>query len=311
MGALPPWPPAGPIRNMQALPLRRQTLFSSATVTIDHIVCTPLDEACGPLQAPAQDLLVLPLSGLFARHDGPRRHFIANANHALMMRRGRPYRLSFPGRVGDTALSIAFHQPQQSALFEAGAPAGGAPSFESADLPAQALLPPAVMLGRSLLARRLLATPRVMPGATSRGASTTTALQVEEESLALLDAAVHASRVGDRYRRRATTFARHRRQVEAVKEALAQAPGHAWNLAELARHAHASRFHLARVFRAEVGIPIHQYLLRCRLGASLPAVLAAGADLTPIALASGFSSHSHFSSRFRHFFGTAPSRLRG
>ncbi len=268
-------------------PIQRRTVFESATLTIRHIECRPQHDVCGTLQAPEQDLLVLPLTGLFARHDGPRRHFIANANHAVLMRCGRPYRLSFPGAVGDTALSMTFHQV--------------AP-FAAAGHDAQALLSPRAMLARSLYAHRLLAAPSSQPAPS--------ALEIEEGGIALLDAAVCASQAGERYRRRAVTHQRHGRQVEAVKQALAQEPGRDWNLTDLARQVHASRFHLARLFRAEVGVPIHQYLLRCRLAASLPAVLQTGADLTPIALEHGFSSHSHFSSSFRSLFGMAPSRLR-
>ncbi len=275
---------------METDPIQRRTVFESASLTIRHIVCRPRDEACGDLQAPEQDVLVLPLTGLFARHDGPRRHFIANANHAVLMRRQQPYRLSFPGAVGDTALSFAFHPPAGQGLPAA------------AGLADQALLPPRAMLARSLLARRLLAAPQA--------GSAPSPLAIEEGSMALLDAAIGASQAGERYRRRSATHQRHRRQVEAVKQALAQEPARDWNLAELARQVHASRFHLARLFRAEVGVPIHQYLLRCRLAAALPAVLQSGADLTPIALEHGFSSHSHFSSRFRSLFGMAPSRLR-
>ena len=56
-------------------------------------------------------------------------------------------------------------------------------------------------------------------------------------------------------------------------------------------------------------MPVHQYLIRTRLGKALAAMRADEADLTDIALATGFANHSHFTSSFRSFFGITPSRL--
>jgi AraC-like DNA-binding protein len=35
-----------------------------------------------------------------------------------------------------------------------------------------------------------------------------------------------------------------------------------------------------------------------------------GGDITAIALEAGFASHSHFTARFKRFFGSTPSALR-
>jgi AraC family transcriptional regulator len=63
------------------------------------------------------------------------------------------------------------------------------------------------------------------------------------------------------------------------------------------------------VFRETAGIPIYNYVLQERLAATLDAVLDDG-DLTSIALDAGFASHSHFTARFRIFFGCTPVALR-
>ena len=55
---------------------------------------------------------------------------------------------------------------------------------------------------------------------------------------------------------------------------------------------------------------MYSYVLRSRLASTLDAVLDAGADLSAIALQSGFASHSHFTARFRGLFGLTPSELR-
>ena len=103
--------------------------------------------------------------------------------------------------------------------------------------------------------------------------------------------------------------ARRERAVERVKEAIACAPSDHWSLAGLANIASLSPFHLCRVFRQIVGTSIYDYLLRERLTRTLDAVLDGG-DLTMVALDAGFTSHSHFTDRFRRLFGCTPTVLR-
>ena len=95
-----------------------------------------------------------------------------------------------------------------------------------------------------------------------------------------------------------------------MKEAVALAPAHKWNVARLAEVANMSPFHLCHVFRETVGTSIYDYVLHERLAHTLDAVLDCGDDLTAIALDAGFSSHSHFTARFRSFFGCTPAALR-
>jgi AraC family transcriptional regulator len=64
------------------------------------------------------------------------------------------------------------------------------------------------------------------------------------------------------------------------------------------------------VFRETVGTSIYDYVLHERLAHTLDAVLDCGDDLTTIALDAGFASHSHFTARFRSFFGYTPVALR-
>ena len=64
------------------------------------------------------------------------------------------------------------------------------------------------------------------------------------------------------------------------------------------------------MFRDTVGTSIYDYVLHERLAHTLDAVLDCGDDLTAIALDAGFASHSHFTARFRSFFGCTPAALR-
>lgn len=87
-------------------------------------------------------------------------------------------------------------------------------------------------------------------------------------------------------------------------------PERKWTLGELADLACVSPYHLAHIFREEVGESVYRYVLRSRLAKALNAVLDADTDLTAIALETGFASHSHFTVRFRALFGLAPIELR-
>ena len=100
------------------------------------------------------------------------------------------------------------------------------------------------------------------------------------------------------------------RAVERVKEAVAVAPAGAWSIARLGSIANLSAFHLCHVFHELVGTSIYDYVVRERLAQALNAVLDSGDDLTTIALDAGFASHSHFTARFRRFFGCTPTALR-
>jgi AraC-like DNA-binding protein len=103
---------------------------------------------------------------------------------------------------------------------------------------------------------------------------------------------------------------RRRRALERVKEAIAIAPADKWNLSRLAKIANMSNYHFSHVFREMVGTSAYDYVLHERLAHALDAVLERGADLTTIALDAGFASHSHFTARFRSFFGCTPAALR-
>ncbi|AGC43135.1 AraC family transcriptional regulator [Myxococcus stipitatus DSM 14675] len=77
----------------------------------------------------------------------------------------------------------------------------------------------------------------------------------------------------------------------------------------LAESAKTSPFHASRVFRAVTGETLHTHLTRLRLRAALFELEHAAGRITDVALAMGFSSHSHFTHAFRREFGCPPSVL--
>ena len=65
------------------------------------------------------------------------------------------------------------------------------------------------------------------------------------------------------------------------------------------------------MFREQTGLTLHGYRTELRIRASLALISAGGLDLAEVALAVGFSGHSHFSTAFRRRVGVPPSSLRG
>jgi AraC family transcriptional regulator len=276
----------------------RRTLFESELLRVGHVVARPSSSECGEIERQVLNILVLPLAGVFAKHDGPRRHVIATPNHAVFIAAGSPYRISYPAGIGDQCLTLWF---SSAALARALPQALSRDGFDSSAFASQALLAPAAMLARSLLWRQL-----------SRGEWDP--LEVEELSIGLVASALHAARKDRHGRSRNRTRGRsdrRLRQVECVKEAISLHPERKWTIGKLAELACVSPYHLAHVFRVEMGVSVYQYVLRSRLAKALDAVLEFDTDLTAIAFETGFASHSHFTARFRALFGLTPVQLRG
>jgi AraC-like DNA-binding protein len=80
-------------------------------------------------------------------------------------------------------------------------------------------------------------------------------------------------------------------------------------LAELARTVGLSTFHAARLFTRETGLAPHAWRNQLRIARALPA-LRAGASVTDVAAASGFTDQSHFTRHFKRAFGVPPGRWR-
>lgn len=83
------------------------------------------------------------------------------------------------------------------------------------------------------------------------------------------------------------------------------------SVAEVARAAHLSEFHLHRVFHAAVGESVGRFVTRQRLErAALSLAYELDQSITDVALSSGYSSSSNFSKAFAAYFGCSPTRVR-
>jgi AraC family transcriptional regulator len=265
----------------------RRTLFESETLQIGVFAARPTSDACGDVERQDSNVVVLPVSGVFSRHDAPGRHVIGTPSHAVLVAADTPYRISFPGAIGDRALTLRFGHAVAPHRIDCH---GGA------ETPSHGLLPAGAMMLRNLLWTRL-------------ENAEADAFEAEALSLDLLDISLRSMRIGGAPVRRSAQV-RRMRAVSRVKEVVALAPADGWTVAKLAKIANLSPFHLCHVFRATAGTSIYDYVVQERLARALDAVLDSGDDLTAIALDLGFSSHSHFTARFRRFFGCTPTAFR-
>ena len=282
---------------------RIDPLFHGKVARITDITCTCPRSPCGQEQKVADYELVFVRAGVFVKHHGgtQQRQIAAQPAHVLFLNRGETFRTSHPTSRGDVCTVIAFDPATVREIGTEYAP--HAALARLGPFPAShALLSPDVVLRMQRLRLALRTGQRVHAPAV-----------VEAEAIALLRMVLRSawaehSHWATRVRRRATD--RQRQVVETVKEALARAPSAATSLGDLATYTGVSAFYLARTFRREAGLPIHQYLLRLRLGTALERMSDPTLRLSAIALDAGFSSPSHFTSAFRKTFGVAPTEWR-
>jgi len=273
--------------EIKALEISRRTLFESATLQIGLFEARPTSDACSDVERQDLNAIALPISGLFAKHDAPGRHVIGTPSHAVFFAADTPYRIGFPGAIGDRAITLRFGEELAPEQFARG---------DGEGLTSNGLLPARAMMLCNLLWARL-------------ERAEADEFEAEALGLELLNMALKSVRTGNPALR-PSARARRTRALERVKEAVALAPSRKWNVARLAKVANLSPFHLCHVFRDSVGTSIYDYVLQERLAHTLDAVLDCGDDLTAIALDAGFASHSHFTARFRSFFGCTPGALR-
>jgi AraC family transcriptional regulator len=265
----------------------RRTLFESDTLNIGQVETHPVSDACGDVEWQSSNAVVLPVGGVFSKHDAPGRHVIGTPSHAVFVAADTPYRIGFPGGIGDRAIVLRFGDALAPEQLDRGGQESLAP---------HGLLPAHAMMLRNLLWTRLKKTEADR-------------FEIETLGLDLLDLSLGSMRAGNGSLRSSAT-ARRTRAVARVKEAVAVAPADKWTIEKLAKLANLSPFHLCHVFRQFAGTSIYDYVLHERLAYTLNAVLDGGDDLTAIALDAGFASHSHFTARFRRFFGCTPAALR-
>ena len=277
------------------LPVER-VIGSSPLVCAGLFRCEPHDPIFPGGDPCSSFCIVFPREAAWIQHEGGPR-FVADSSVATLYNQGQVYRRWKVGNRPDRCDWLAF---RSDVVREAVRACNG----HDADHPTSPLRFGFAPVSAAVYTeqRRLfedLATGR-SPGS----------LEMEEHALGLLQAVVKSaygvSRLSELSRPVST---RARESVEYVRQIIARRPEDRSTLAELATAVHLSPFHLCREFHAATGMTISSYRTELRLRGSLERI-AAGDDLTTIALAQGFVSHSHFTHAFRRHFGSPPSSFR-
>ena len=232
--------------------LSRQTLHDGRCSRSD-VVC---DACASGVAARAHRPAVLVRGGVFVKHLG-KRQIVADATRAVFFNRGVGYRVSHPTDGGDRCTTIACSPELWRELLAAHDPRGADRAEQFLPTSDRALSADTV-LRHQRLTRALRAHPLDQ-------------LRAEEVTLAVIDcvlAETTASARAAQSPRRASTRRTQRELVERTKLAVASNAAANLSLSSLAREVASSPFHLSRVFRREVGTPIHQYAMRLRLSLS-------------------------------------------
>lgn len=270
-----------------------ETHFQSSLVHVGSFRC-PIGHPDFHAVAPTRGYcFVFPRTAVWIHQEG-RRPFVADANVVPLYNPSRPYRRHAISPDGDRT---DWFGVSPNVLRDMVRAFDGRHAEADVDLFAMAF-------GRAhsglYLAQRQIYN-RVRAGACD-------ALFVDEQVIGLLADVLRAA-----YGHRSSPVEsprRHRELVEQTRALLARAAHEPLSLSRLARAVGASPFHLCRVFKALTGRTMHAYRGQLRLRRSLELLAGEGCELLDVALALGYSSHSHFSQAFRRAFGLTPSAFR-
>jgi len=271
------------------------TLFDTGAVAVGRWRC-PADHPLFADSGPARGyLFVFPRSSVWIEHEG-RRRFVADRATVTFYNRGQRYRRFVLHPRGDHGEWFAVAPDMLAAVLAASDPGSADPvdcAFAFTHGPSDRA---------SYLAQRAVYEHVCR-------AEVPDVLFVEETMLAVLGR-VAALAGGWQHRQRRHEARRAREVAERAREVLATRYDERLSLRELARAVECSPFHLARRFRRATGTSLHRHRADLRLRAALDRMGDAGVDLLDLALALGYSSHSHFTAAFRTAFGLTPSAAR-
>ena len=276
-------------------------LHTSASVSVHDVCCRPHGKERGPEERPLTHQIVFPRHGVF-EFASRGETVIADANRVLFFTRDETYRVAHPAGAGDDCTVFAFDDRLLRAALELIDPRwlATAAALARPFRFVHGLVDERVFLAQERLRRAALAPDRP-------------SLALDEAAVELLAAVLRSTYLGRGLApppARTSTRTLHGELARKTSLFLATAFGDDASLADVSRAVHASPFHLARVFRREAGVTIHQYRHRLRLRAALARLADGETDLSDLALELGFSSHSHLTDAFRLAFGVSPAECR-
>jgi AraC family transcriptional regulator len=281
-------------------PLTFRSLYHSSIVSIRDYSCRSCKGGPAAEEYSGSNDIVLMRHGAFCKHFGSR-SITADVNQVVFFSKGSTYRVSHPVDCGDRGtVLVASPGVLKDIIRELD------PSID--DHPEQPFpfvtgpCDSGIFWRHRQIGLRLEAVER----------NSLEALWADVTVLQLIGDVLETAfeQHGRPLRRRPGTLADHADRAEAAKTYLASRLSERVTLGDVARAVYTSPFHFARLFQRHTGVPVHRYLTRLRLRASLERLADGTRDLTGLALDLGFSSHSHFTDTFRSEFGCAPSEVR-
>lgn len=252
-------------------------LFASPSVKTSLLRCRPCSMGKSCEKCAVDNQLVFVTHGGFIKHAARYAH-MANANKVVFFRANETYATSHVDSSGDECIVLSF---SDNAL-----PEHVQEAFGSAT-PAMAST---LALGRAIWLVANLRQARLEP------------VEAEEAALTILESTLPKTT--------GHTAGSSHGLIRDIEAALTKDVSDDWSLARLARQFRCSPFHITRLFRSHLGIPLHRYLINLRLAHALGRLVDGEDNLVDLALDLGFSSHSHFSTAFRAALGVSPSRFR-
>ena len=290
----------------RVLPVER-ILAASPDVCAGLFRCEPTHPLFRGGEPCSSFCIVFPREAAWIQHEGCRR-FVADASIATLYNQGQIYHRWAVGGRPDRCDWLAFPAATVRDVVRTCDPA-------AADDPERPL-----RFGWACVSATVYAAQRRLFDRLT-ASSVHDMSDVEERALALLHHVVRRAYAAGSEPRRASQFRgsrvgeqtdatpRARDAVDHARQLIARRPEERASLGDLAAAVGLSPFHLCREFRAVTGTTITAYRTELRARASLERV-AAGEDLTTVALSLGFVSHSHFTHAFGRVFGATPSSMR-
>jgi AraC-like DNA-binding protein len=99
-------------------------------------------------------------------------------------------------------------------------------------------------------------------------------------------------------------------RIQRCLDYVAEHPDEPLNVPHLARHVGLSPSRFKARFRAEMGLPPREYVLRQKIQTAEAALKRPRTSVTDVAHALGFSSSQYFATVFRRFTGASPTQRR-
>ena len=277
-----------PAFTVPLLPVE-QMLYRGDLVCIGRFSCPPGNELFQDSGPATCACIVFPRSTVWIEHAGESR-FVADRTTVTLYNRRDRYRRAPIDPRGDHADWIAIAPDVLHDIIAAGDPDA---------TPERPFRTRRVACGASAyLAERSLVQHIVREETPDR-------LLAEETALSLAAAIAGAGRAPGRQTGRRTADV-----VEGARALLAGAYRSRLSLAALARALDVSPYRLCHVFRESTGQTLSRHVDRLRLHASIDLLASREGRLVDVAFAAGYSSHSHFTARFRRAFGVTPSEVR-